>query len=101
MAILSKGYLVYNRVAALIMPELSPVRLSYNFCWGGGGRSACRKNFAWHTPLFSHHTLSTKVFLLEPTQEYFLNIIPVGIASVELSFSAMKLDCVVALLMVT
>ncbi len=68
-------------------------RLSYrNFCWGG---KICVQIF--FCPLFSHHTLSTKVFLLEPTQEYFLNIIPVGIASVERSFSAMKLDCVVAL----
>ncbi len=39
-------------------------------------------------PLFSHHTLSTKVFLMEPTQEYFLNIIPVGKLR---SFSAIKL----------
>ncbi len=50
--------------------------------------------FAWHTPLFLHHILSTKVFLPEPTQEYFLKdfeYIPTGIASVERSFSAMKL----------
>ncbi len=50
-----------------------------------------QKIFCLAHPTFSHHTLSTKVFLLEPTQEYFLNIIPVGISSVERSFSAMKL----------
>ncbi len=61
-----------------------------NFCLGG--KICVQKIFCWHTPLFSHHTLSTKIFLLEPTQEYFLKDFEYySSGSVERSFSAMKL----------
>ncbi len=77
-----EGAAIYYMLHVLWLPWLLNLIHMSGFHTGifvGGGEDLRAEIFLPGTPhFFSHHTLSTKVFLLEPTQEYILNIIPVG-----------------------